>query len=122
MAEIWLPIPTVEGLEASSLGRVRVIPYPREMPCGGQRMYGGHPWFGNIARDVSRPRRVIRFRGKTLKVHRLVCLAFHGLPPAGRGDVLHRNGDTLQNAESNLRWATRSEVVAQTAVDAAITI
>ncbi|RWO23305.1 HNH endonuclease signature motif containing protein [Mesorhizobium sp.] len=111
MVEVWKP--SVEGLEVSSLGRVRVLPYQREMPHGGLRTYGGHAWFGNIARDASRPRRIIRFRGKTYKVHRLVCEAFHGMAPFDNADVIHRNGNTLDNAEANLRWATRAEILAQ---------
>ncbi|TPJ57428.1 MULTISPECIES: HNH endonuclease signature motif containing protein [unclassified Mesorhizobium] len=111
MTEVWKP--SVDGLEVSSFGRIRVLAYQREMPYGGVRTYGGHAWLGNIARDVSRPRRVIRFRGKTHKVHRLVCEAFHGPAPFDNADVLHRNGDTLDNVETNLRWATRAEILAQ---------
>lgn len=113
MSEIWKPSPSVDGLEVSSFGRVRVVPYAREMPYGGLRWYGGYAWAGTIARDVSRPRRVIRFRGRTIKVHRLACEAFRGPAPFENADVIHRNGDTLDNAEGNLRWATRSEIVSQ---------
>lgn len=113
MDEVWRGSLSVDGLEVSSLGRIRVIPYTREMPYGGVRMYGGHAWDGVISRDVSRPRRVFRFRGRTYKVHRLVCEAFHGPEPFENADVIHRNGDTLDNAERNLRWATRSEIVSQ---------
>lgn len=114
MSEIWKSSPSVAGLEVSSRGRIRVVPYSREMPYGGLRWYGGHAWSGTIARDVSRPRRVIRFRGRTHKVHRLVCEAFRGPEPFENADVIHRNGDTLDNAEDNLRWATRSEILSQT--------
>lgn len=97
----------------SNLGRFRVKPYTKEMPRGGIRVYGGHAWKGTIAKDVSRPRLITRFRGKTYKIHRLVCEAFHGPEPFENADVLHKNGNTLANDESNLRWATRSEVIAQ---------
>lgn len=110
--ERWLPS-IVNGLEVSSLGRVRVLPYTKEMPYGGTRRYGGHAWFGTTARDASRPRMILRFRGKTYKVHRLVCRAFRGPEPFSNADVIHRNGNTLDNAETNLRWATRSEVTSQ---------
>ncbi|MER9961692.1 HNH endonuclease [Mesorhizobium sp. M0045] len=120
MAEVerWLPS-SVDGLEVSSLGRIRVVPYTKEMPHGGLRWYGGHAWFGNIARDASRPRRVFRFRGNTHKVHRLVCEAFHGPEPLENADVLHRNGNTLDNVEANLRWATRAEILAQVPMEIA---
>lgn len=110
--EIWKPA-SIVGLEVSSHGRIRVIPYHREMPHGGTRVYGGHAWPGAIARDCSRPRRVFRFRGKTYKVHRVVCEAFHGPEPFPNADVIHRDGDTLNNAENNLRWATRAEITSQ---------
>lgn len=113
MGEIWKNCPSVDGLEVSSDGRVRVKPYVKEMPYGGLRTYGGHAWNGTIARDVSRPRYVIRFRGRTHKVHRLVCEAFHGPEPFPNADVIHRDGNTLHNQESNLRWATRSEIISQ---------
>jgi len=113
MSEIWKASPSVKGLEVSSLGRIRVTPYHKEMPHGGFKVIGGHAWLGNIARDVSRPRRTFRFRGRTYKVHRLVCEAFHGPAPFENADVLHENGNTLDNAETNIRWATRSEILLQ---------
>ncbi|MGD9868941.1 MAG: HNH endonuclease signature motif containing protein [Hyphomicrobiales bacterium] len=119
MSEIWKSSPSVDGIEVSSLGRIRVVPYTAEMPYGGLRWYGGHAWLGVIATDASRPRRIFRFRGKTHKVHRLVCEAFRGPEPFENADVIHRNGDTLDNAETNLRWATRSEIVSQAPVGAA---
>jgi hypothetical protein len=46
-------------------------------------------------------------RLRTRKVHRLVALAFHGLPPSSKHEVAHNDGDRLNPAASNLRWATR---------------
>ncbi len=108
--ERWKDSPSVPGLEVSSFGRIRVKPYHKEMPYGGFKVIGGHAWHGTIARGVSRPRYVTRFRGRTHKVHRLVCEAFHGPAPFAGADVLHRNGNTLLNREDNVRWATRSEI------------
>lgn len=45
-------------------------------------------------------------------VHRLVCEAFHGLPPDyvdGPAHVRHLNGDSGDNRAVNLRWGTQSE-------------
>lgn len=42
---------------------------------------------------------------KQLRVHFLVCEAFHGPRPDG-AIVAHRDGDKLNNAAANLRWTT----------------
>lgn len=42
---------------------------------------------------------------KQLRVHFLVCEAFHGERPDG-AQVAHCNGDRLDNRASNLRWST----------------
>lgn len=45
----------------------------------------------------------------TKSVHRLVCMAFHGLPPTPRYQVRHLDGDTSNNKPTNLRWGTPGE-------------
>lgn len=47
-------------------------------------------------------------KARTFEVHRLVCRAFHGEPPAGH-EAAHQNGCRTDCRASNLRWATRSE-------------
>jgi len=42
-------------------------------------------------------------------VHRLVCLAFNGLPPSDRHEVDHKDFNRLNNASSNLEWVTPEE-------------
>ena len=43
------------------------------------------------------------------KVHRLVCAAFHGPAPNGRGYVNHKDGDKANNKASNLEWVSAAE-------------
>lgn len=117
MRETWNISPSVPGLELSDQGRVRVVPYHKEMPYGGHRIYGGLAWAGALAKDGVRPRRIIRFRGATHKVHRLVCEAFHGPEPFANADVMHLNGDTTDNRPANLRWATRKEIIRQRPIE-----
>lgn len=42
-------------------------------------------------------------------VHRLVCTAFHGVPPTPRHVVNHKNGNKRDNCASNLEWTTPEE-------------
>lgn len=42
-------------------------------------------------------------------VHRLVCAAHHGPPPAPDLIVLHTDGDPLNNHRDNLRWGTHAD-------------
>jgi hypothetical protein len=42
---------------------------------------------------------------KCLMVHRVVCIAVHGLPKSGYF-VNHKNGNKMDNAPENLEWVT----------------
>lgn len=45
----------------------------------------------------------------TLMAHRLVCEAFHGPPPEGKPNALHRDGDPSNNTAGNLYWGDQSD-------------
>lgn len=45
----------------------------------------------------------------TMKVHRLVCEAFHGPAPFERAVVLHLDENALNNRPENLQWGTQKE-------------
>lgn len=49
--------------------------------------------------------------GKTVKrrVHRLVCEAWHGLPPTSGHHAAHLDGNSSNNRQWNLAWATPKE-------------
>ena len=103
--EIWKPVPSVPGLLASSHGRVMVKPFIGTMPHGGKRQYGGFPrkgcWDGE--------RYIFVWRGKTYKVGRLVCEAFHGMAPKGKRICMHKDEDSTNNVPMNLKWGTQKE-------------
>lgn len=46
---------------------------------------------------------------KVWKIHRLVCLAFHGNPPLGKSQVNHKDCITTNNWPSNLEWVSAKE-------------
>lgn len=104
-AEIWLPVPGAPGVLASSIGRIMVEPYEAPMPGGGTRTYGGFPHYG--CWDGSRF--IYVRKGKTFKVGRLVCEAFHGPAPKDKPVAMHLDEDSRNNNESNLRWGSQKE-------------
>ena len=44
-----------------------------------------------------------------MKVHQLVCDAFHGPKPFDGAVVIHINEDGLDNRAENLKWGTQKE-------------
>jgi hypothetical protein len=97
--EEWRPVVGYEGrYEVSSLGRVKstLLREPRILRPGIDR-YG----YQLLA---------LHKDGKqtTRKVHVLVARAFHGSRPAGL-DVMHLDGDSLNNAVANLAYGSRSQ-------------
>jgi len=104
--EIWLPSPTYPAFEASSEGRVKVVPYEGIMPHGGKRIYGGIPSFG--VWEPTQGRFIKPFQGKTYKIARIVCDAFNGPPPDG-SVCMHLDENSKNNRPENLAWGTQKE-------------
>lgn len=50
----------------------------------------------------------IGYKGGYYAAHRIVCRAFHGLPPDDKPEVDHINRIPWDNRSANLRWADRS--------------
>jgi len=95
----WRECPDLPGYWVSSDGQVRgASGRLRKQQTNTQR--GGYRQLGIRGPDG---------RSRMVKVHRLVCRAFHGPPPSPKHEVAHGDGDPGNNAASNLRWATRSE-------------
>jgi hypothetical protein len=123
-SEIWKGIPGWEGLyQASSHGRIRGVARTK------QHKSKKGLWF-----DQPRKERVLspgytekgyqvvclndsrNGRRKTFRVHRLVCLTFHGASDGVRTEVAHNNGIRDDNRAINLRWATHIENMADIAI------
>jgi hypothetical protein len=45
----------------------------------------------------------------TKTVHRLICMAFHGMPESKSMQVRHLDGDPNNNVPNNLKWGTQYE-------------
>ena len=108
--ENWRVIEPFPQYEISDLGRVR----RRTRSLSNPRWPAG--FILRQAEMKNRPHYPIvslfdrvNSKYKTLLVHRLVCLAFHGPCPGSEYEVAHNNGDAKDCKASNLRWATRSE-------------
>lgn len=113
--EEWRPVPGYEGLyEVSDLGRVRSL----DRHCLGR---GGRSEFhaGKILRcgPGKRGYAVVGLRDgektHTRAVHTIVAAVFLGPRPA-KHDIMHLNGDRLDNRVANLRYGTRAENLHQT--------
>jgi hypothetical protein len=111
--EIWMPVPSKEGIMASSLGRVQLPNRMAQMPHGGWREYKTRPVFGVVTRASKSARHayysMFTRNFGNMKIHRLVCEAFHGAAPDGKGVVLHLDENALNNRPENLKWGTQKE-------------
>lgn len=113
MEEIWKPVPSKPGIVASSLGRVLLPERSSKMPNGGLRRYETKPTYGHVTRASKTARHEYmaiwnRFFGN-MKIHRLVCEAFHGPAPDGMDVVIHIDEDAKNNNATNLKWGTQKE-------------
>lgn len=103
--EIWQRIPSLPDVLASTRGRIMLLPKVGVMPHGGLRAYGSRArrgsWDGK--------RYVIYIGGKTYKVARLVCEAFHGPAPSDKTVCMHLDENSKNNAPDNLAWGTQKE-------------
>ena len=108
MSEQWRAVPGYEGsYEVSDHGSVRSL---------NRVTHDGKHLHGQAIRPYRMPTGHIRValgkfgKKKTLKVHRLVLLAFIG--PAETGmECLHIDGNPSNNYVENLQWGTKSENV-----------
>jgi predicted XRE-type DNA-binding protein len=101
--EIWLPIHDYEEwYEVSSFGEVRRIKYHPATRVGKiLKQYIDDGGYSQV--HLSKHNRV-----KTVRVHRLVAVAFFGYPKEGQ-EVNHKNGIKTDNRIKNLEWCTTSE-------------
>ena len=111
--EEWRVVPSCPQVEASSWGRIRRKDHIGIMPHGGSRAYTSEPTYGTVRRahkTAAHSYRGYIYRGiGNVKVHRMVCEAFHGPAPHGKPYVLHLDEDAHNNRPENLKWGTQKE-------------
>lgn len=111
--EIWKSVPSQPEMMASNIGRVRLIERTYNLPNGGQRKTNPAPSFGRKSKSNKNARHYFMMysnrRLGNMKVHRLVCEAFHGPAPFDGAVVIHLDEDATNNHASNLKWGTQKE-------------
>jgi len=106
VSEVWKPITGWEGLyEVSSLGRVRSLPREVSGGRGSRAVRGGRVLTPSATYGYAHVCLHDRGRKRTARVHVLVATAFHGARPQGM-HACHVDGDSSNNAASNLYWGT----------------
>lgn len=101
----WRIVPSLPRIMVSSEGLVMLIPETGHMPNGRPRQYGGMPTYGQWSEN----RYIFLYEGRSYKVARLVCEAFHGAPPEGKMYCLHIDENSRNNKPDNLKWGTQKE-------------
>jgi len=105
--ERWRVIPSLPEFIASSHRRVMRLPWGGRMPYGGMKPYGGEPTFGTWSPTDNRF--IHCYQGKTYKVARLICEAFHGPAPALKPVCMHLDENSRNNRPGNLAWGSQKE-------------
>jgi len=105
--EEWKIVPSFPELQASSYGRILRLPY---FSIQGKEIIS-LPTYGNKVYVNGRPYRMLYMRRAfgTLKVHQLVCEAFHGTKPFVNAYVLHKDENPFNNNKDNVYWGTQKE-------------
>ncbi len=109
--EEWRPVPTLQHIEASSLGRIRYVG-PKRQKIGAGHVYPQRSnENGYKVADVPCLDSGGRTTYRTMKAHRLVAMAFHGPEPLSnrRMVVGHLDDDRTNNRPDNLRWMTQRD-------------
>lgn len=107
-------VPSYPDLEVSDEGRVCKLPYEATTGAWGHsRRYVSKPTYGYTMRankNAARSYRGVHYRSLgSLKVHQLVCEAFHGPKPTKDSVVIHIDEDAHNNRADNLKWGTQKE-------------
>ena len=111
--EHWKPVPSKPGMMASSFGRVLLPETTYKMPNGGETRTKPCPTYGVVTKASKTARHTYMGLSNrklgNMKVHRLVCEAFHGPQPFKKAVVIHLDENAHNNKPCNLKWGTQKE-------------
>lgn len=93
---MWKTVPTVETLECSKSGLCRL--------SSNKRLLKPSVKYGYMV-----IRHYVGGVRKHYHLHRLVAMAFRGLPENSALHAAHYDGDKLNNSANNIYWATAQE-------------
>lgn len=100
---LWLPVPGYESLYAvSNMGQVKKTTDIGRLPAG--TLIAGNKSARGYAVVALRK----NGQSRAFMMHRLVALAFIGTG-ASKQEVLHSDGNSMNNMLTNLRWGSHSE-------------
>lgn len=106
--EVWKPIPGFPHYEASSMGRVRMLThYEKTRNRWGEMMRRRNGRILQIRPSFNPQYLECSILNRPRAVHRMVAMAFHGVPDDGL-EVNHINGVKTDNRPENLEWVTSS--------------
>lgn len=116
--EVWRDVPGFPYLMASNRGRVKRKAFIKTYKHRyGQTIH--RPYEEQILRPfIKRGYKFVCIRDRSVQrstsakhflVNRMVCLAFHGRPPAGKTLSCHKNGIPTDNRPSNLYWGDQQD-------------
>lgn len=101
----WRVLPIAPDYEVSDRGRVRRITQGGSPIAHAGRVLSQHPLRnGYLSCTIT-----VDGRAHKMGAHRLLAIAFHGLPPTRRHQAAHRDGDRKNNTPENVYWATPGE-------------
>ena len=106
-------VPSLPGVTAYSDGTIKLPDSEAMMPCGVMRSYKTKRVTGCVTRSSKSAKHkyygLYSLKFGNLKVHQVVCEAFHGPKPSANSVVIHLDEDGLNNRPENLRWGTQKE-------------
>ena len=105
LSEEWRPIPGFDGYEVSDTGFIRSWRGRYGRRAEPRTLSQRTDPAGYITTAIQHP----DGRNMPVLVHRMVCMAFHGLPPEGKPHVCHWDGNPANNTPGNLRWGSRED-------------